>query len=180
MSSLKTSISVTSQPSYKLSDCTTYIHTYIHTAFSSSFQVLLTLFQRQNVLLAQKLRLVWTTTVLTSPNNQNKCSIRFPSYGMWQCVTGWQDSHGHGERSRGPRGILLGPLDPWEWRQYVQLNRAWPLTTHPTTQHHIPEDQNSRLHLCENSSVNPLKTKHRPLYLKTQFIPHSKHFSSQL
>ena len=28
--------------------------------------------------------------------------------------------------------------------------------------------------------VNPLKTKRRPLYLKTQFVPHSKHFSSRL
>ena len=27
---------------------------------------------------------------------------------------------------------------------------------------------------------NPLKTKGRLLYLKTQFIPHSKHFSSRL
>jgi len=28
--------------------------------------------------------------------------------------------------------------------------------------------------------VNPLKTKRRPLYLKTQSIPHCKHFSSGL
>ena len=28
--------------------------------------------------------------------------------------------------------------------------------------------------------LNPLKTKRRLLYLKTQFVPHSKHFSSQL
>ena len=27
---------------------------------------------------------------------------------------------------------------------------------------------------------NPLKTKRRLLYLKTQFVPRSKHFSSQL
>ena len=30
------------------------------------------------------------------------------------------------------------------------------------------------------SLVNPLKTKRRPLYLKTQFAPRSKHFSSRL
>ena len=29
-------------------------------------------------------------------------------------------------------------------------------------------------------SINPLKTKRRLLYLKTQFLPRSKHFSSQL
>jgi hypothetical protein len=29
-------------------------------------------------------------------------------------------------------------------------------------------------------TVNPLKTKRRPLYLKTQFVPRSKHFLSQL
>jgi serine/threonine protein kinase len=30
------------------------------------------------------------------------------------------------------------------------------------------------------SILNPQKTKHRLLYLKTQFVPRSKHFSSQL
>ena len=29
-------------------------------------------------------------------------------------------------------------------------------------------------------SFNPLNTKRRPLYLKTQFVPRSKHFSSRL
>ena len=29
-------------------------------------------------------------------------------------------------------------------------------------------------------SINPLQTKRRPLYLKTQFVPRSKHFSSRL
>ena len=28
--------------------------------------------------------------------------------------------------------------------------------------------------------INPLKTKRRPLYLKSQFVPRSKHFSSLL
>jgi len=28
--------------------------------------------------------------------------------------------------------------------------------------------------------INPLKTKHRLLYLKTQSVPRSKHFSSRL
>ena len=28
--------------------------------------------------------------------------------------------------------------------------------------------------------INPLKTKRRPLYLKDQFVPRSKHFSSRL
>jgi hypothetical protein len=28
--------------------------------------------------------------------------------------------------------------------------------------------------------INPLKTKRRPLYLKTQSVPRSKHFSSRL
>jgi len=30
------------------------------------------------------------------------------------------------------------------------------------------------------SLLNPLKTKHRPLYLKTQSVPRCKHFSSWL
>jgi len=32
----------------------------------------------------------------------------------------------------------------------------------------------------KNCSINPLKTKRRPLYLKTQSVPLSKHFSSRL
>ena len=31
-----------------------------------------------------------------------------------------------------------------------------------------------------NFLINPLNTKRRLLYLKTQFVPRSKHFSSQL
>ena len=34
--------------------------------------------------------------------------------------------------------------------------------------------------ICISSSFNPLKTKCRLLYLKTQFVPRSKHFSSRL
>ena len=30
------------------------------------------------------------------------------------------------------------------------------------------------------ADINPLKTKRRLLYLKTQFVPRSKHFSSRL
>ena len=29
-------------------------------------------------------------------------------------------------------------------------------------------------------NINPLQTKRRPLYLKTQSVPRSKHFSSRL
>ena len=32
----------------------------------------------------------------------------------------------------------------------------------------------------ENLWINPLNTKRRLLYLKTQFVPRSKHFSSRL
>ena len=31
-----------------------------------------------------------------------------------------------------------------------------------------------------NVNINALNTKRRPLYLKTQFVPRSKHFSSRL
>ena len=34
--------------------------------------------------------------------------------------------------------------------------------------------------LAVTSYINPLKTKRRLLYLKTQFVPRSKHFSSRL
>ena len=33
---------------------------------------------------------------------------------------------------------------------------------------------------CVKSSVNPLQTKRRLLYLKTRFLPRCKHFSSRL
>jgi hypothetical protein len=38
----------------------------------------------------------------------------------------------------------------------------------------------SRLNHPTSSYINPLKTKRRPLYLKAQFVPRSKHFSSGL
>ena len=34
--------------------------------------------------------------------------------------------------------------------------------------------------LDKYGEFNPLNTKRRPLYLKTQFVPRSKHFSSRL
>ena len=34
--------------------------------------------------------------------------------------------------------------------------------------------------ITSKSNINPLKTKRRLLYLKTQFVPRSKHFSSRL
>jgi len=38
-----------------------------------------------------------------------------------------------------------------------------------------------RFTLCwENKRINPLNTKRRPLYLKAQSVPRSKHFSSRL
>ena len=42
-----------------------------------------------------------------------------------------------------------------------------------------PEECSSLLTIC-HCAVNPLNMKRRLLYLKTQFIPRSKHFSSQL
>jgi hypothetical protein len=38
----------------------------------------------------------------------------------------------------------------------------------------------SRIELYDKGITNPLNTKCRPLYLKTQFVPRSKHFSSRL
>ena len=32
----------------------------------------------------------------------------------------------------------------------------------------------------QTANINPLNTKRRPLYLKTKFVPRSKHFSSRL
>ena len=35
-------------------------------------------------------------------------------------------------------------------------------------------------HEIQKEEINPLKTKRRLLYLKTQFVARSKHFSSRL
>ena len=43
---------------------------------------------------------------------------------------------------------------------------------------HIGISQHTRYVL--QHVINPLNTKRRPLYLKTQFVPRSKHFSSRL
>ena len=42
------------------------------------------------------------------------------------------------------------------------------------------ETKNQQLDLSVGGKINPLKTKRRLLYLKTQFVPRSKHFSSRL
>ena len=34
--------------------------------------------------------------------------------------------------------------------------------------------------MAKEQYFNPLKAKRRPLYLKTQFVPRSKHFSTRL
>jgi len=39
--------------------------------------------------------------------------------------------------------------------------------------------QSTMVTVC-STCFHPLKTNRRPLYLKTQFVPHSKHFSSRL
>ena len=52
----------------------------------------------------------------------------------------------------------------------------------------IPRDTGKRKHLCVcveglvcvRSGIDPLKTKRRQLYLKTQSVPRCKHFSSRL
>ena len=43
--------------------------------------------------------------------------------------------------------------------------------------HTVPEAQTTALRFV---CINPLNMKRRLLYLKTQFVPHSKHFSSRL
>ena len=53
---------------------------------------------------------------------------------------------------------------------------ASPSTSVFAHQYHSPRAQNR----CHSSTINPLKTKCRQLYLKTQFVPRSKHFSSWL
>ena len=48
--------------------------------------------------------------------------------------------------------------------------------------------RNVKIKVCNMENIqrsyhivfNPLKTKRRPLYLKTQFLPRCKHFSSRL
>jgi len=60
--------------------------------------------------------------------------------------------------------------------------------SHSPTAHQITQSPNKRtlhinLHLhglVRIYDFNPLKTKRRPLYLKTQFVPRCKHFSSRL
>ena len=46
---------------------------------------------------------------------------------------------------------------------------------------HYVVDVYAHMHVCVSKfNFNPLNTKRRLLYLKTQFVPRSKHFSSRL
>ena len=44
----------------------------------------------------------------------------------------------------------------------------------------LTQEHGYRTRSTHNIQFNPLKTKRRLLYLKTRFVPRSKHFSSQL
>ena len=67
----------------------------------------------------------------------------------------------------------------------VRHSKAWGWAEHPSIVNLVGvlqlgvSDCNPGLYTSE-AVLNPLKTKRRPLYLKTQFVPRSKHFSSRL
>ena len=59
----------------------------------------------------------------------------------------------------------------------------WNIPYHNCIYNRLPEDEPSGSKHVEDIKKlenNPLKTKRRPLYLKTQSVPRSKHFSSGL
>ena len=56
---------------------------------------------------------------------------------------------------------------------------AWGLHNTCSFTVHIYLDKAFQINVISNW-INPLKTKGRLLYLKTQFVPHSKHFSTRL
>ena len=60
---------------------------------------------------------------------------------------------------------LLSSFILAERPQWSHILVSWPFS-HWRTSYENPS----------NDVINPLKTKHRPLYLKTQFVPRCKHF----
>ena len=75
-----------------------------------------------------------------------------------------------------PKGVLNQTIDKiiTESHIYHLLAFYGSLSSLPCSQ------QLSRSSVPFTIHINPLKTKRRPLYLNTQFVPRSKHFSSRL
>ena len=61
-------------------------------------------------------------------------------------------------------------------RHHVLFMRMY----HKKASRRYPTKANDGENNCVFILVNPLNTKRRLLYLKTQFVPRSKHFSSRL
>ena len=70
--------------------------------------------------------------------------------------------------------LLNLQTDVWSWR--FRRNDVYPKISHQWL--HVPLWDS--VNLIWSSLLNLLNTKRRPLYLKTQFVPRSKHFSSRL
>ena len=62
----------------------------------------------------------------------------------------------------------------------VRTSKAVDLSSPPTTQQSFNTTHGSKFLRQNIRMINPLNTKCRLLYLKTQFVPRSKHFSSLL
>ena len=87
-------------------------------------------------------------------------SLIFPSVGTLkrtECIQLRLNTKGHFIKA------LLKPVKPFT--TVPGLLKVW---------------DNPRLAVSMRALINPLKTKLKLLYLKTQFVPRSKHFSSRL
>ena len=76
----------------------------------------------------------------------------------------------------GPSWPVLGRTLPLPLPNY----HTGPFESSPLSHFQCQFKYCSHLPPCHALYFNPLNTKRRPLYLKTQFVPRSKHFSSRL
>jgi len=148
MSLLKRSISDTVQPTCELPD-----HTRTHTAFKICFSSFVDTFSQTKCSNNTK---ALTSSNHNCSNNKSKHSQqahqKIPilwdvTLCHWMRGFSWS-----GRKIQWTTGNSSWSTGPFRMKAIYPF--ATCATTHPTTQRHIPEDQNPQLHLCENSSAS--------------------------
>ena len=76
-----------------------------------------------------------------------------------------------------PPQAVQKPENPRRFLSRMTID-SWPIFVHSCAM--LPPVRHQAENAAIKHPVNPLKTKRRPFYLKTQSVPRSKHFSSQL
>ena len=86
----------------------------------------------------------------------------------------------NGQELGGPTRAGLDVLGYLNACTYVHVKHSEIIAFRLWNSHEVSQPGRNMSRTLVNKLINPLKTKRSLLYLKTQFVPRSKHFSSRL